>query len=138
MKRGLLDTDMLSYFLKGRPEVVEKALQYLSLYSTLEFTVITYYEIRRGLEWARADRKVAEFEELANISMIWDLDRVAAAEAARISATLKRQGVVIDEADILIAGIALAHSIPVITHNVRHFSQIPGLEVEDWLSNGAS
>lgn len=134
MKRGLLDTGMLSYFLKGRPEVVEKARQYLSLYGTLEFTIITYYEIRRGLEWARSHRKVAAFEELANISTIWDFNRVAAAEAARISATLRRQGAVIDEADILIAGIAMAQAVPVITHNVRHFQQIPGLEVEDWLS----
>lgn len=124
---------MLSYFLKGVPEVVEKARQYLLLYGTLDFSVITYYEIRRGLEWAGAHRKIADFEELTRVSMVWNLDQTAAAEAAQISAALRKKGTSIDEADILIAGIARARGLPVITNNARHFAQVPNLEVENWL-----
>jgi tRNA(fMet)-specific endonuclease VapC len=62
MRRGLLDTDMLSYYLKGVPQVVERAREYLAQFGALEFSVVSYYEVRRGLEWAAAHRKVAEFE----------------------------------------------------------------------------
>lgn len=39
----------------------------------------------------------------------------------------------IGRADLLIAAIALAHGATMVTRNVKHFSQIPGLRVENWL-----
>ena len=92
MRRGLLDTDMLSYYLKGVPQVVERAREYLAQFGALEFSVVSYYEVRRGLEWAAAHRKVAEFEAFVELCMVWDLDRVAAREAARISQALRARG----------------------------------------------
>lgn len=53
-------------------------------------------------------------------------------EAAGISTVLRQIGQPIEEADVLIAGTARAHRLMVITHNVRHFSRIAGLEVEGW------
>lgn len=38
----------------------------------------------------------------------------------------------IGRADLLIAGIALAHGAKVVTRNVRHFHQVPRLIVENW------
>lgn len=136
MKRGLLDTDMLSYYLKGVPQVTAQAQLYLAHFGALEFSVVSYYEVRRGLEWAGATRKIADFEALVDCSIVWGLDRQAAREAAQISAALRQAGLPIEEADMLIAGTARAHGLVVITHNVRHFSRIDGLEVEDWLADG--
>ncbi len=136
MRRGLLDTDTLSYYLKGVPQVVERARQYLAHFGALEFSVISYYEVRRGLEWAGATRKLVDFEALVDWCLVWGLDRRSAREAAQISAVLRGQGLGIEEADILIAGTARAYGLVVITHNVRHFSRIAGLEVEDWLGEG--
>jgi len=50
MKRGLLDTDILSYYLRGVPAVVERAREYLSFFGALEFSIVSYYEVLRGLE----------------------------------------------------------------------------------------
>jgi tRNA(fMet)-specific endonuclease VapC len=38
----------------------------------------------------------------------------------------------IGEVDILIAGIALANGMGVVTHNTNHFRRVKGLYVEDW------
>jgi tRNA(fMet)-specific endonuclease VapC len=38
----------------------------------------------------------------------------------------------IGRADLLIAAIALAHGATVVTRNLRHFRQVPGLQVENW------
>jgi tRNA(fMet)-specific endonuclease VapC len=35
-------------------------------------------------------------------------------------------------ADLLIASIALAHGATLVTRNLRHFHQIPGLYTENW------
>ena len=38
----------------------------------------------------------------------------------------------IGRADLLIACIALAHGETLVTRNVRHFKQVPGLTIENW------
>ena len=38
----------------------------------------------------------------------------------------------IGRADMLIACIALGHDATLVTRNVRHFSDVPGLRVENW------
>lgn len=40
----------------------------------------------------------------------------------------------IGENDLKIAATALHHKLTVVTRNVRHFSRVPGLIVEDWQS----
>jgi len=38
------------------------------------------------------------------------------------------------EMDLLIASVAMAHKAILVTHNVKHFEQIEGLLLEDWLN----
>jgi len=57
MKRGLLDTNILSYYLRGVPAVVERAREYLSFFGALEFSIVSYYEVLRGLEHIGASQK---------------------------------------------------------------------------------
>jgi tRNA(fMet)-specific endonuclease VapC len=48
-------------------------------------------------------------------------------------AALRQAGALVEDADLWIASIALAHRAVVVTGNRRHFDRIPGLQVEDWL-----
>jgi tRNA(fMet)-specific endonuclease VapC len=52
--------------------------------------------------------------------------------AADLYAQTRQTGVAVDDIDLLIAGTAVAHNMVVATHNVRHFSQLPGVIVDDW------
>ena len=45
----MLDTNIISYFLRGETQVVQKLREYQKFYSYLTFSVITYYEIKSGL-----------------------------------------------------------------------------------------
>lgn len=134
MKRSLLDTDMLSFYLKGIPSVVERARQYLEQFDRLDFSVITYYEIRRGLLHAGAKQKVRDFEKLADVSHIWPLNRASGKCAADLCTRLWRQGTPLDDADILIASIALSNDLILVTNNQRHFEKIAGLALDNWLT----
>lgn len=59
-------------------------------------------------------------------------DDPAASEYAKIRTHLAGAGRPIGPNDLLIASIALARGLTVVTHNVGEFSHIPGLNLEDW------
>lgn len=64
------------------------------------------------------------------VSLPFDDD--AAEEYGRIRAHLEALGVTIGPNDLLIAAIALANRLILVTHNTKEFSRVPGLVIEDW------
>ena len=65
---------MLSYHSKGELKVVERVVVYLSAHSKLDFSIVTYYEMRYGLLRVGVTHKLADFETVADIGHIWRLD----------------------------------------------------------------
>jgi len=59
-----------------------------------------------------------------------DVDRPAGERAGELRYALRHAP--IGERDLFIAATALAHGYGVVTANVREFSRVPGLAVEDW------
>ena len=100
-------------------------------------TTITVYEVNIGLE--RTKRKISEkrYLELFKKWMgflsgvqLFSLGMKEAEQAAKIHDVLETKGSMVDDNDILIAGIMGANSITsMITRNVQHFEKIPGIEV---------
>lgn len=64
----------------------------------------------------------------------FDFDDLAAEHYARIRSDLESDGRPIGSMDLLIASIALANGLVLVTHNVREFSRVRGLRLEDWES----
>jgi tRNA(fMet)-specific endonuclease VapC len=60
------------------------------------------------------------------------LDDLAAEHAGRIRASLEARGKPIGPNDLLIAAIAVANRLTLVTHNVEEFSRVEGLDQEDW------
>ncbi|TRZ87701.1 MAG: type II toxin-antitoxin system VapC family toxin [Methanosarcinales archaeon] len=54
-------------------------------------------------------------------------------KAAEIYAYLKKEGNLIEDADILMAATALVEDLVLVTNNMNHFGRIKGLELENWL-----
>ncbi|RZK31181.1 MAG: hypothetical protein EOO63_04830 [Hymenobacter sp.] len=59
MSLVLLDTDTLTYFLKGNPTVVARAVQHIRLYGQLTISLITQYEVLHGLLYRDARVQLA-------------------------------------------------------------------------------
>jgi tRNA(fMet)-specific endonuclease VapC len=57
-------------------------------------------------------------------------DDRAADQYGYLRASLESTGQMIGSQDAMIAAIALAHNIPVVTENVREFIRVPGLKIE--------
>ena len=59
-------------------------------------------------------------------------DDLAADVYGRIRADLERRGHAIGPNDTMIAAIALANGLTIVTHNTAEFSRVNGLLIEDW------
>jgi tRNA(fMet)-specific endonuclease VapC len=62
-------------------------------------------------------------------------DESAAEMYGPLRARLERDGKRLDDADLMIASIALSRDLTLVTGNVRHFSRVPDLRVENWLAD---
>jgi tRNA(fMet)-specific endonuclease VapC len=61
-----------------------------------------------------------------------NLDRASILASCQIYSNLKKSGNLIDDIDILIAGIALSNNLVMVTDNTENFKRILGLKVENW------
>lgn len=126
-----LDTNTVSYFLKGRGRVADRLLAESPAQVGLPSVVL--YELVYGAarSEAPADLK-ARLELLLRTLRILQFGEAEARAAAGIRADLEAVGKPIGPVDVLIAATALAHSATLVTHNVREFRRVKGLRVEDW------
>lgn len=132
MKPALVDTDILSEFLRGNLKVVENAGKYLQLFDTINFSIISYYEIWNGLLYKDAKRQIKKFEDFAELNKILPLTISATRLAAEVYADLKKTGQPIGHTDCLIAGIALTNQLQLVTNNTDHFKRVKGLDLINW------
>jgi predicted nucleic acid-binding protein len=131
----LFDTDVMSRAVKAAPPKalierlsrIPRALQFTTSINAAEI----YYGACRT---ARRDELIRAFEEfvLSRLTVL-PFDLESAPVFGRLKASLEKRGLPRSEPDLRIAAIALQHGLTIVTGNVRHFSDIPGLAVENWL-----
>lgn len=132
---SLLDTDILSEIIKRRDVNVQRRAQtYLADHGQFQFSIITRYEILRGLKAKDAFRQALAFERQCAQSIVLPLSDEIVVQAAEIYGLLKKQGAIIGDADILIAATALVHNGTLVTGNLDHFRRVSGLRCETWRS----
>ncbi|MBP5670500.1 MAG: PIN domain-containing protein [Lachnospiraceae bacterium] len=96
-------------------------------------TSITYAELSHGVEKSSYPEKnrLALILFLTAIQVL-PFDAEAAEEYGTIRASLEKQGTPIGPMDLLIAAHAKARGLVVVTNNVREFSRVNNLQLEDW------
>jgi tRNA(fMet)-specific endonuclease VapC len=136
----LLDTDTLTHAHSGHAGIAERIHQVGE--ANVATTIITAIEILRGRhefllkasngeQLLRAQQLLEASEELLQSLAIMPVDAATAVEFDKLRQNKKLKK--IGRADLLIASIALAHRATLVTRNRRHFQQIPGLKVENWI-----
>lgn len=133
IKPSILDTDILSEFLRGNPKVIEKVDEHLKEYGFINLSIITYYEILNGLLFKDAKKQLIRFEEFVALNKVIPLTLSMAKTAAIIQADLRKKGTEIGHTDTLIAGIAMTSELQLITNNTDHFNRIDGLDIANWI-----
>jgi tRNA(fMet)-specific endonuclease VapC len=137
MTKSLLDTDILSEYLKGHDQnVARHAARYAQQFGVFTFTSITVYEIVYGLELKAATSQLKKVSAWLNQNE--QVTPVAAdyVAAATIKASARRQGSVLELPDCLIAAVAVRLQMPLVTGNNDDFEAIRqtgvNLHLENW------
>ncbi len=127
----LLDTNTCVFALKQRSRVVEQLRECVP--EDLGVAIITVAELWFGARKSvRPEATRREIDAFLKPFEVLPFDHEAADEYARLRFDLERIGRPIGERDLLIASIAVAHGLIVVTHNVSEFGRLAGLIVEDW------
>ena len=130
----LLDTNVLIALARARPSAVdERVLARFRATPLAEMSVssVTVAELWYGaVNSADPARRLAVWRRLLDQLTVAGLDRRGGEIAGRLRHALRHAP--IGERDLFIAATALAHGCGVVTANVREFSRVPGLAVEDW------
>lgn len=129
------DTDVLSAVLRRDPDL--PLIRRLALVPPeAQFTTsITFGELLYGAAKHGSPGLANKIRELVPGAVaILPFDEQAAEVYGPLRARLEAEGRRLDEPDLRIASIALSRGLTVVTGNVRHFSRIPELRLENWLA----
>ena len=130
----LLDTNILSYFIRGRhPALITRVVEAIDL-EKAGISAVVRAEMRFGQSGMPLNDKRRRTIDLLLDQLPALPWTVAAADAyGPLKSQLKREGTPIGELDTQIAAHALAEELTLVTHNTRHFERIAGLKLEDWM-----
>ena len=127
-----LDTNTCIDLLRGKSILVRDRMRELSP-AQIAIPSLVYAELLLGAELsALPSRNRHLIERFTAPLRMLDFDMRAAAAYAVIRAKLMKDGLNIGPNDMIIAATALSNQAILITANVREFSRVPGLLVENW------
>ncbi len=128
----LLDTNTCVEYLRQRNALVVARIA-VTPPSDLRLCSVVKAELYHGAHRSQqVQRNLEKVENFLRPFLSLPFDDDAAREYGQIRADLERRGLVIGPNDLQIASIALVHGLTLVTHNVREFRNVGGLNVEDW------
>ena len=119
------DSDVLIDFLAGVQPAKHQIAEYINT-DQLQTTAVSCFELLSG---AGENKRGHAVRQLLESVTVLPLDRAAARHAADVRRKLDRTGQKIGMGDSLIAGIALAHGVPLFTRNRAHFERVENLKL---------
>ncbi len=133
MLKYMLDTNIVIYTIKNRPEHIRMLFNLHS--EQLCISTITLGELVFGAEHSQqVERNLADIEAMIARLEVLPFDNKAAYHFGQVRAELYRIGKPIGPYDMMIAGHVRRAGLILVTNNVKEFSRVPGLILENWVT----
>ncbi|NTF31383.1 type II toxin-antitoxin system VapC family toxin [Rhizobium skierniewicense] len=130
--RYMLDTNIVSDVVRNPFGPAAEKLYHLSQ-DDICISSIVLSEILFGIKRKGSARLSRLVEGLLTRIATVDYDPAAARHYADVRASLEQRGTLIGTTDMFIAAHALSLDIILVTNNVREFSRVEGLKIENWI-----
>ena len=131
MLRYMLDTNILIYTVKNKPEAVR--LHFEAHVGEICTSSVTAMEMLYGARKSQSVRRNLDvIDALLSRLTVLDFDLTAAEHAGAIRASLASDGKLIGPYDTMIAGHARSLGLVLVTNNVGEFRRVSGLRLENW------
>lgn len=127
----MLDTDTVSYALRGEGRVAARILDHRP--SELCISSITLAELRYGAHRRQSVKLHGLIDAFISNIPALPFDDTCAGHFGALAAELAARGTPIGNLDVLIAAHAIAADATLVTNNVKHFARVRALSVENWL-----
>ena len=128
---AMLDTNTVSEVMR-RPDG-PAGMRFKAHRDKLAVSVLVAAELRFGALKKQSDQLSRRVESILGVLPLLPLDHPADSHYAHLRHHLEAAGTPIGANDLLIAAHALALDLTLITANIREFSRVPNLRVENWL-----
>ena len=131
MKRYLLDTNICIYLFKKRHHILERMNQvgwencYISEITLAEL----YYGASNSGQKEMKMKEIHLLEEYLTILPI----HPTIEKYGDYKSVLRKQGLLIDDFDLLIGCTAVHNKLIMVTENIKHLSRIPNISIENWI-----
>jgi tRNA(fMet)-specific endonuclease VapC len=125
----MLDTNICSYIIKGfipKEKLIDKNIGISSIVAS---------ELLYGAKKKNSKKLIKIVDLFLNSFEIYDYNKKAAIEYAKIRVDLEKQGLIIGAYDLQIAAHAKNLKAILVTNNTKEFNRIRGLKIENWLTN---
>ena len=129
----MLDTNICIYVLKNR---TDKLKHKFKVTKNIYISSVTYAELCFGIENGEPVLRKQRWEELNLFTqrlIIEPFEEEAAKNYGLIRATLKKQGNLIGNNDLLIAAHARSLNMTLVTNNTAEFQRVTSLDIENWV-----
>jgi len=123
----MLDTNICSYIIKGyipKEKLIDKKIAISSIVAS---------ELLYGAKKKNSKKLIKIVDLFLDSFEIYDFDKSAAKEYAKIRVNLEKKGLVIGAYDLQIAAHAKSLNAILVTNNIKEFNRIKGLKLENWL-----
>ena len=131
--RYLLDTNILSDLIRQPQGTVARRISSVGE-ATVCTSIIVAAELRFGAEKSGSSKLADRVDLVLSALNVLPLESPADRHYGEVRQQLTRRGTPIGPNDLLIASHALAADLTVVTANAGEFSRVPGLRIENWLS----
>jgi tRNA(fMet)-specific endonuclease VapC len=128
----LLDTNICSSHIRRPAGLAHRFMQHSGRLWMSSLVLAELYAGAYMLD--QPDRVLAGIGELRKDVGLLVYDDNCAEEFGKLRGVLKRRGVAANPVDLMIASVALANDMTLVTNNTAHFQNVSGLRLEDWLT----
>lgn len=135
MTRYLLDTNICVHILNGKFDLAARLKR--TPLDTCFLSELTVAELLYGVANSAPTHQLANRQRLTALRLLFDERILTLSDSLETyvqqKAHLKRIGRLQGELDMLIGSVSVAHGLTLVTHNTRHFADMPGIVLEDWV-----
>lgn len=126
-----LDTNIIIELMDNN-QVVKSKLKNLWCNHEVFMSDIVYYEILRGFKYRNAEKKLRVFMNFCKHIPVVYQSCESIVIAAENYARLKKNGFLVEDDDILIGAVSIAHNGILVTNNARHLARMDDIVLEIW------
>jgi len=129
----MLDTNICAFIIRDKPQYIKEKLKDIEKNNEIALSSIVVAELLFGAKKKKSQKLTKLIDTFIGNFTIYDFDKKASIEYAKIRSVLEETGNIIGANDLLISSHAKSLGAIMVTNNTREFLRVDGLDVEDWV-----